>query len=51
MAKDFENKLNQKRAEAEKQMKNKAEAETKKAVQQASDNAKKEIGNQLKKLF
>ncbi len=51
MAKDFENKLNQKRAEAEKQMKNKAEAETKKAVQQATDNAKKEIGNQLKKFF
>lgn len=51
MAKDFENKLNQKRAEAEKQMKSKAEAETKKAAQQATDNAKKEIGNQLKKLF
>ena len=51
MAKDYENKLNQKRAEAEKQMKSKAEAESKKAVQQATDNAKKEIGNQLKKLF
>ena len=50
-AKDYENKLNQKRSEAEKQMKGKAEEATKKATQQATDNAKKELGNQLKKLF
>ena len=51
LAKDYENKLNQKRAEAEKQMKGKAEEATKKATQQATDAAKKEIGNQLKKFF
>jgi F0F1-type ATP synthase membrane subunit b/b' len=50
-ANDYENKLNQKRSEAEKQMKGKAEEATKKATQQATDNAKKELGNQLKKLF
>ncbi len=46
-ANEYEKQLNQKRAEAEKQMKGKAEEATKKAT----DNAKKEIGNQLKKLF
>ena len=46
-ASEYEKQLNQKRAEAEKQMKGKAEEATKKAT----DNAKKEIGNQLKKLF
>ena len=46
-ANDYEKKLNQKRAEAEKQMKGKADEATKKAT----DNAKKELGNQLKKLF
>ena len=50
-ANNYENKLNQKRSEAEKQMKGKAEEATKKATQQATDNAKKELGNQLKKLF
>ncbi len=47
LANDYEKKLNAKRAEAEKQMKGKAEEATKKAT----DNAKKELGNQLKKLF
>lgn len=46
-ANEYEKQLNQKRAEAEKQMKGKADEATKKAT----DNAKKEIGNQLKKLF
>lgn len=46
-ASEYEKLLNQKRAEAEKQMKGKADEATKKAT----DNAKKEIGNQLKKLF
>ena len=46
-ANDYEKKLNQKRSEAEKQMKGKADEATKKAT----DSAKKELGNQLKKLF
>ena len=50
-ANEFEKKLQQKRAEAENQMRSKAEEETKKAVQQTTDNLKNELGNQLKKLF
>ena len=46
-ANGFEKQLNQKRSEAEKQMKGKADEATKKAT----DSAKKELGNQLKKLF
>jgi uncharacterized protein (TIGR03545 family) len=50
-ANEFEKKLQQKRAEAENQLRSKAEEETKKAAQQATDNIKKELGNQFKKLF
>ncbi len=50
-ANEFEKKLQQKRAEAENQLRSKAEEETKKAVQQTTDNLKNELGNQLKKLF
>ena len=46
-ANGYEKQLTQKRSEAEKQLKGKAEETTKKAT----DSAKKEIGNQLKKLF
>ena len=46
-ANGYEKQLTQKRSEAEKQMKGKADEATKKAT----DSAKKEIGNQLKKLF
>ena len=46
-ANGYEKQLTQKRSEAEKQLKGKAEEATKKAT----DSAKKEIGNQLKKLF
>ena len=46
-ANGYEKQLTQKRTEAEKQLKGKTEEATKKA----SENAKKEIGNQLKKLF
>ncbi len=46
-ANNYEKQLTQKRSEAEKQLKGKAEEATKKAT----DSAKKEIGNQLKKLF
>ena len=46
-ANGYEKQLTQKRAEAEKQLKGKADEATKKAT----DSAKKEIGNQLKKLF
>ena len=46
-ANDYEKQLTQKRAEAEKQLKGKTEEATKKAT----ENAKKELGNQLKKLF
>ena len=46
-ANNYEKQLTQKRSEAEKQMKGKADEATKKAT----DSAKKEIGNQLKKLF
>ena len=50
-ANEFEKKLQQKRAEAENQMKSKAEEETKKAAQQATENIKNELGNQFKKFF
>ncbi len=46
-ANGYEKQLTQKRSEAEKQMKDKADEATKKAT----DSAKKELGNQLKKLF
>lgn len=46
-ANGYEKQLTQKRSEAEKQMKGKADEATKKAT----DSAKKELGNQLKKLF
>ena len=46
-ANGYEKQLTQKRSEAEKQLKGKAEE----ATQKATDSAKKEIGNQLKKLF
>ena len=46
-ANGYENQLNAKRSEAEKQLKGKADEATKKAT----DDAKKELGNQLKKLF
>ena len=46
-ANGYEKQLTQKRAEAEKQMKGKADEATKKAT----DSAKKEIGNKLKGLF
>ena len=46
-ANSYEKQLTQKRTEAEKQLKGKADEATKKAA----DSAKKEIGNQLKKLF
>ena len=46
-ANGYEKQLTQKRAEAEKQLKGKAEEATKKAT----ENATKELGNQLKKLF
>ena len=46
-ANGYEKQLTQKRSEAEKQLKGKAEQ----ATQKATDSAKKEIGNQLKKLF
>lgn len=46
-ANGYEKQLTQKRSEAEKQLKGKAEEATKKAT----DSAKKEVGNQLKKLF
>lgn len=46
-ANGYEKQLTQKRSEAEKQLKGKADEATKKAT----DSAKKEIGNQLKKLF
>ena len=46
-ANGYEKQLTQKRAEAEKQLKGKADEATKKAT----DSAKKELGNQLKKLF
>ncbi len=46
-ANGFEKQLNQKRAEAEKQLKGQAEEATKKAA----ENATKELGNQLKKFF
>ena len=46
-ANGYEKQLTQKRAEAEKQMKGKADEATKKAT----DSAKKEIGNKLKSLF
>lgn len=47
----YEKQLTQKRNEAENQLKGKAEEATKKATQQATDNVKKELGNQLKKFF
>ena len=47
----YEKQLTQKRNEAEKQLKGKAEEATQKAAQQATDNVKKELGNQLKKFF
>ena len=46
-ANDFEKQLQQKKAEAEKKLKGQAED----AAKKATDNSKKEIGNQLKKLF
>ena len=46
-ANGYEKQLTQKRAEAEKQLKGKADEATKKAT----EDAKKELGNQLKKLF
>ncbi len=46
-ANGYEKQLSQKRAEAEKQLKGKADEATKKAT----EDAKKELGNQLKKLF
>ncbi len=46
-ANGYEKQLTQKRSEAEKQLKGKADEATKKAT----DSAKKELGNQLKKLF
>ena len=46
-ANGYEKQLTQKRSEAEKQMKGKADEATKKAT----DSAKKELGNKLKKLF
>ncbi len=46
-ANGYEKQLTQKRSEAEKQIKGKADEATKKAT----DSAKKELGNQLKKLF
>ena len=46
-ANGYEKQLTQKRAEAEKQLKGKADEATRKAT----DSAKKELGNQLKKLF
>ena len=46
-ANGYEKQLNQKRSEAENQLKGKAEEATKKAT----ENAKKELGNQLKNLF
>ncbi len=46
-ANGYEKQLSQKRAEAEKKMKGKADEATKKAT----EDAKKELGNQLKKLF
>ena len=50
-ANSYEKQLTQKRAEAEKQMKGKAEEATKKAVENAAGNATKDLGNQLKKFF
>ena len=47
----FDKQLTQKRSEAEKQMKGKAEDAAKEATKKATDNATKEIGNQLKKFF